>query len=270
VVGERGAGRAFRREVRVVGGRAIRLWREGVVLERMRALQLALPVPEVVALSRAPALVVTRRVAGVPLSWEWAGSLPSTELAQVGDEIAGVLTRLHGIDPSRILGDLPVVEPTPQASTTRLRAGMPRLVDDDRAAAVLRWCAWVDDTLRAPARSVLVHGDLHGYNQVWDPASLHLELVVDFEESGIADPHYDLRYLPGNAPTLDLLFAVVDAYARISGHAVSVERVMAWHVLTALGDALWRTEAGVELPGGGTASSWVDDVAMRLETLDLG
>ena len=30
---------------------------------------------------------------------------------------------------------------------------------------------------------------------------------------------------------------------------------MAWHVLTSLGDAMWRTEAGVALPGGGTATT---------------
>ncbi len=44
--------------------RATRLWREGIVLERLRALERALPVPELVVLSRDPALVVTRRIAG--------------------------------------------------------------------------------------------------------------------------------------------------------------------------------------------------------------
>jgi hypothetical protein len=39
---------------------------------------------------------------------------------------------------------------------------------------------------------------------------------------------------------------------------------MAWHTLTHLGDALWRTEHDVDLPGGGTPASWVDDLADRL------
>jgi Arc/MetJ-type ribon-helix-helix transcriptional regulator len=34
-----------------------------------------------------------------------------------------------------------------------------------------------------------------------------LAAVVDFEESGAADFHFDVRYLPGNARTLDLLLA---------------------------------------------------------------
>ncbi len=45
---------------------------------------------------------------------------------------------------------------------------------------------------------------------------------------------------------------------------------MAWHVLTALGDALWRTEAGVALPGGGTAATYVDELSIRLSSLELG
>ncbi len=44
---------------------------------------------------------------------------------------------------------------------------------------------------------------------------------------------------------------------------------MSWHVLTALGDALWRTEAGVDLPGGGDARSFVDEVQGRLEALGI-
>lgn len=68
-----------------------------------------------------------------------------------------------------------------------------------------RWCDWVDRVLddRPALPEVLVHGDLHGYNQVWDPATASLLAVVDFEESGVADRHFDLRYLPSNAHGLN-------------------------------------------------------------------
>ena len=137
----------------------------------------------------------------------------------------------------------------------------------------MRWCEWVDDTLhRRPMAlpEVLVHGDLHGYNQVWDRASATLLAMVDFEESGIADPHFDLRYLPGNSHGPQLVLAVTAAYEQLSGRRLSIERVMAWHVLTALGDALWRTEAGVALPGGGTAITYVDRLESELAALGLG
>ena len=60
------------------------------------------------------------------------------------------------------------------------------------------------------------------------------------------DAEFDFRYLPDQASETDL------------------ERVMAWHLRTVLGDALWRSEAGVALPGGGDPSSWVDQLARRM------
>ena len=251
--------------------RAERLWREGVLIERLHAREPALPIPEVVIVSPAPALVITRFAAGTPLSWEWAGTFSPAETSRVGAQIAEVLARLHAIDPSAILADLPDVRPVPQASTARLREAFPQIVDAARARQVLDWCGWVDDALSESFRpeGVLVHGDLHGYNQLWDVATLDLTLVVDFETCGVADPHFDFRYLPGNAPTPDLALAVMDAYAQATSRALAIERVMAWHVLTVLGDALWRTAAGVGLPDGGPAATCVDDLARRLAALRL-
>jgi aminoglycoside phosphotransferase (APT) family kinase protein len=252
--------------------RAIRLWREGMVLERLWSLEPFLPIPELVVLSKEPALVVTRRVAGVPLSWEWASGMSAQETPEVARQIAAFLMRLHGADIAHVLGDLPEVHPTAQADTETLRRRFLRLIDDGRAASVMRWCDWVDRVLddRPALPEVLVHGDLHGYNQVWDPATAALLAVVDFEESGVADRHFDLRYLPSNAHGPELVLAVIAAYERVSGQRLSIERIMAWHVLTALGDALWRTEAGVALPGGGTATTYVDALNALLAKLDLG
>ena len=98
---------------------------------------------------------------------------------------------------------------------------------------------------------------------------MSLLAVVDFEESGVADRHVDLRYLPSNARRPELVLAVMDAYERFSGQRLAIERIMAWHILTALGDAMWRTEAGVALPGGGTATTYVDRLNVMLSALDL-
>lgn len=215
---------------------------------------------------------MTRRLPGVALSWEWASSLGDQETTEVARQIAAFLVRLHGVEPGAVVGDLPVVSPTAQADTESLRRRFTRLVDDQRGQSVMSWCEWVDDVLHSRPMAlptVLVHGDLHGYNQVWDRASASLLAVVDFEESGIADPHFDLRYLPGNSQGPQLLLAVMAAYEQLSGRRLSVERVMAWHVLTALGDAMWRTEAGVALPGGGTATTYADRLSLELAALEL-
>jgi hypothetical protein len=36
-------------------------------------------------------------------------------------------------------------------------------------------------------------------------------------------------------------------YQQITRRRLSTDRVMAWHLRTALGDALWRSEAGIPL-----------------------
>ena len=113
-------------------------------------------------------------------------------------------------------------------------------------------------------------GDLHGYNQLWDQGTATLAAVVDFEESGLRDPHFDLRYLPGLPRSLDLVLATIDAYEQLCGRRLQIGRVMAWNVLTVLGDALWRTEAQVALPGGGSVEEWVDNTERRLAALGLG
>lgn len=118
----------------------------------------------------------------------------------------------------------------------------------------------------------MLHADLHGFNLVWDPPTGQLRLVADWETAAEGDPAYDFRALPAwtAAATVEFFVELAAAYAPSHGQPIDNDRVMAWHLRTALGDALWRTEAGVALPGGGTASTWVDDVAYRLRALGCG
>jgi hypothetical protein len=58
----------------------------------------------------------------------------------------------------------------------------------------MRWCDWSDAVLASPGPAVLVHGDLHGNNQVWDHDTLRL--MVDLETAGAAEPEYGLRHFP--------------------------------------------------------------------------
>lgn len=45
---------------------------------------------------------------------------------------------------------------------------------------------------------------------------------------------------------------------------------MAWHRRTALGDALWRSEAGIHLPDHRTPVEWVEDLQRRLTAMGAG
>src|SRR5581483_4085018 len=157
----------------------------------------------------------------------------------------------------------------PPATISVLRDRFGALIRPDQRQTVWRWCDWADSVLAAAGPAVLVHGDLHGDNQVWDHGELRL--VVDFETVGAAEPEYDLRTFPGpgTGPGAELLTALMRHYQQISGHQLSADRVMAWHLRTALGDALWRSEAGIPLADHRTPAAWVDDLSTRFTALGL-
>ena len=105
---------------------AIRVWREGVLLQRLTMTDAGLPVPHVVGVSKRPALAITEVVRGDPLSWEWASSRSTAEAQTLGTAIGAFLARLHAVPADGALADLPTFLPAPQAATVHLRARYPR------------------------------------------------------------------------------------------------------------------------------------------------
>ncbi|MFB6723245.1 phosphotransferase family protein [Kribbella sp. NPDC056345] len=238
---------------------ALRLAHEIAVLE---ALEIPF-LPEVVASSTDPLLLVTALEPGQAL-FDVVDSLDRDE---VGRQLAEFLGALHDPGAARRvegeLGRLPPASLQP-ASTDVLRDRFARWIRAEQRSAVRRWCDWADDVLATPRPGVLVHGDLHGGNQVW--AEGRLSVVVDFETAGLAEPEYDLRLFPGTGPGVELLTATLRHY---TAHPLDPERIMAWHLRTVLGDALWRSEAGVPLPDHRTPDEWVDDLTNRFAALGI-
>ncbi|MFI5712643.1 phosphotransferase family protein [Kribbella sp. NPDC051620] len=222
---------------------------------------LAIPyLPEVVASSTDPLLLVTKLVPGRAL-FDVANSL---DLDQAGGQLAHFLSELH--DSATHVGDLPPASLQP-VSTDVLRERFPKWVRPEQRPTVSQWCDWTDEVLATPGPSVLVHGDLHGGNQIWRGA--HLRAVLDFETAGLAEAEYDLRCFPGTGPGAELLTATQHHYEQLTGRTLATDRVMAWHVRTTLGDALWRSEAAVPLPDHRTPPAWIEDLAGRFTALDL-
>jgi thiamine kinase-like enzyme len=248
------------------------LWHEALVLPVLAAgADAALCLPDVVATARHPVLLATRLVRGRPLTYEMVGAGGPSAREQIAGELASYLARLHRTDLlDRVESALgPLGSPTPQATTEALRAHFGPYIRVDQRDRVWRWCDWVDAVLSSTGDAVFVHGDLHGHNQVWDGDDLRLRLVVDYEASGRAEPEYDFRYLPAQGPGVDLMVATASRYEAQTGRPLAIDRIMAWHIRTALGDALWRSQAGVALPGGGSPAQWVDELAPRLDILGL-
>lgn len=223
--------------------------------------------PEVVAASLDPVLLFIRRVAGSSLF----SVVDTIDRDRAGAQLAQFMAALHSDTTRGLLARaVPgLTAPVPQATTADLRERFGSLARPGQRAAVLRWCDWTDQVLSVPADPVIVHADLHGDNMVWDGG--RLRAVLDFETVALADPEYDLRAFPGPGlgPGLELLLATIGHYERLAGRPVRIDRVMAWHVRTALGDALWHTEAGIPLPDHRTPPEWVDDVASRFAQLGI-
>jgi aminoglycoside phosphotransferase len=224
--------------------------------------------PEVVASSTDPVLLITRLVPGASLF----DVVDSIDPERAGQQLAGFLATLHHRATRQrveaVVGELAGAQ-LPPATTQILRERFGQWARPVQRRLITRWCDWADAVLASPGPAVLVHGDLHGNNQVWDHDTLRL--VVDLETVGAAEPEYDLRTFPGPAmgPGVELLTAVMRHYQRITGRQLSADRVMAWHLRTALGDVLWRSEAGVPLADHRTPPEWVDDLAARFSMLGI-
>jgi aminoglycoside phosphotransferase (APT) family kinase protein len=246
---------------------ALRRYREVRLLDAVAASSIPL-LPAVVFSSISPVLLGTRKVDGGPLTFEMTRAIDHRQTGRAGDQLGAFLADLHRPEVLMLARShhVPLGSPDPQSDTARLRDRFVRLVTPDRAERVLAWCDWVDQTLAPPVNGVLVHGDFHGHNLVWEERSLTLRAVFDFETAAEADPAFDFRYLPGH---FDVFVATARRYEAEAGEPVDLDRVMAWHVRTALGDALWRTEAAVPLPGGGDADVYVDRISEAFTKLGI-
>src|SRR5262249_34382433 len=121
--------------------------------------------PEVVASSTDPLLLITRRVLGASL-FEVVDSI---DRDRAGQQLASFLAALHNSAARQrteaAIGKL-IGAQLPPATTRTLRERFGTWVRSDQRRTVMRWCDWADAVLASPGPAVLVHGDLHGDNQV--------------------------------------------------------------------------------------------------------
>ena len=209
---------------------------------------------------------IAPKLVGAPCAGGVLGDRTSANA--VAQDLADAFATLHEpavlADVTRAAADLP--EPAPQADTEAIRERLHRFVDPAHGPKIRRWCDWVDAVqANRTGERVLLHGDVHGYNLLVDAG--RLRCLLDYGEVAAGDHHFDFRYLPGIEETIGFFCRTAEAYERRTGRAVEPAPVLAWHIRTVLGDALWRSEAGVPLPGGGSADRWIEAMQERIARL---
>jgi aminoglycoside phosphotransferase (APT) family kinase protein len=178
---------------------ALRIMHQARVLDALGTAAPRLPLPEVMAVYRDPAMLILRRVPAEPF-FQVRHLIGPAERDAVARDLATVLAELHDPGVLRAVAGTagPLPEPTAHATTDALRARFVSLVRPDQRDRVLSWCDWADTALAADGRTVLVHGDFHGDNHLWNRETLRLRLVVDLETVGTGEPEFDLRCLPAD------------------------------------------------------------------------
>jgi aminoglycoside phosphotransferase (APT) family kinase protein len=251
------------------------VWREAQVLGVLG--ERGLLVPRVVASGADPAFVATELVGGEGLAYDWVAGAAPAQVEAIADQLAGFLAALHA--PETLASARQRVDDLErpldvgiELTTGQLRAALPAMVTSQQRPVVARWCDWIDAQEAVVAvENVLVHGDYHPFNQLWDLAWPRLLAVVDYETSHLASPEFDFRVLPVFGPGVDVLLATVHRYESLTGRALKLERIAASHLHDMLATAAWRTEAGLPLPPPGeTPAECVDEVAARLAALGIG
>jgi aminoglycoside phosphotransferase (APT) family kinase protein len=217
-----------------------------------------------------PVLLVYQLVPGSPITYEAISQFGPNKKRRLASSLALVLAALHSPATRRVITSsrIELPSPTPQADTSAIRARLCPTLDSRDAVRVLGWCDWVDSVQAEATADVVLHGDFHGYNLIIDE-SAEVRAVLDLEEMSLGDLHYDFRYLPAQESSIELFRLVATAYEGLTGTRLEIQRVMAWHIRTVLGDALWRGEAKVPLPGGGTVEHWIEHLAAKLAALDI-
>ena len=155
--------------------------------------------PQVVASGTDPLIMVTRRVRGASLF----AVADFIDLDHAGRQIARFLAVLHGEEARQRVEAMTGAIPAwyPPVTTSALRERFGRWVTQEQQRDVVRWCDWADEILADHRPQVLVHGDLHGDNQVWHGGELMA--ILDFENAALASrnttcaPSRDQAWAPG-------------------------------------------------------------------------
>lgn len=94
----------------------------------------------------------------------------------------------------------------------------------------------------AMGRPVLCHGDVGFHNMAFEPGTLDITGLFDFDDACANQPEWDLRYLTFDPKdhNHDILSRGLDAYERAGGDTPSLKRTLVFNALSAISYLAFR------------------------------
>jgi hypothetical protein len=155
---------------------------------------------------------------------------------RIGEALGRILADQHmNVPAAELEGWLPAMPNWPRAEDL---PNLPRVVEERALLARIdKALAWRERIVREAGSRVLTHSDFGFHNIAFDPATLDVRGVFDYEGAAFSDRHIDFKNLSlhcadGSEPTLD---AAADAYEKLTGIAIDRERVRLLNATEAIG-----------------------------------
>lgn len=211
---------------------------------------------------------LTHWVPGTMLSHGWA-DLDQTQRRTAAEQLGHALRALHAWEPSPEVRAALAARPAQPDTSDVIGADLNPL-PVDRALRLVEPATHLEnvdqqlvvqlgeeikrlrpiDPLRNPSDGVVVHGDAHLNNVIWD--GMRLVALLDYEWGRLGPPDLELQPLLQYDDATALIRSVVDAYPGIAAHPRFVERLWLYDLSATLRDLLVKAP----LPATGDLPPW--------------
>ncbi|UBF24005.1 aminoglycoside phosphotransferase family protein [Kovacikia minuta CCNUW1] len=186
---------------------------------------------------------VRLKVPGLVDPWRLYGLLQQDTVfaTRTGEAIGKILAEQHTkIERQAVAGWLSREISFP-VDPVLIRGRIPQVINDaglfSEIDAVLRQY----EALQVGATDyVLVHSDLGLHNLAFDPDTLTVQGIFDYEEAAWADRHHDFRYLVFDFDRSEMLEAALAVYEPAVGVQLSRQRIYLYNAVCAFGFLAYR------------------------------
>lgn len=198
--------------------------------------RLGVPTPRIERTDSDELVMAYRTITGAALDLDLVLGQTPTERAPLTRSWATVLATMHDLAPD-VVGAvaIPPIDLTQQTDEVRSAAWPADPGVRARLTEVL--AAWEDCVLAQPSDGgLLLHGDFHPGNMVFDSATGPISGLWDFTCVERGDPAGDFRYLVGDS--VDLAAEIAEHYTALTGRPVDLHAARLAGVVETLSDAV--------------------------------